>query len=643
MVSFIFTLVSPVYAANDYSHPMIFSRTLSGPGKCNLITIHSYAEVQGNIYTQSGVGWFVLSDEGYHVVTPAHVIAGASLVVGECLGYLFPMGLKSKSETLDLALLTIPEAYSALAFPMIALKNREEFLGKITNSIEREMLSDLNPEHFDEPFANKMLRQKSNYYKVPSGKGENSLQEYKSYDIDLIGFAYIRNELPSLVAETLAIRPGYSGAPFFIEVPRELQRPQHYLVGMLTRAEINGSRSLGVSLPQIFEVLPSMLNATNNTIDVYTYNMKLPVRLQYNNRVKNNVLERSQELIYNSPSGKSVTYTEICDDTTAESSEWGSPISIQKFEGKSLKDLGLQKLETNPPKLDPNLLKKLKQWELKLKSVEQKSGGGDYGEGGGSSRSLQNSKLATNDSSSMTGAQLTSYKREKTCLKMAIRDEQGHSLDSMISNGKIVKTTNLMEGFNALRVKSISLAENTYSGDLCKSYELISADRMEAFYESEGKVYVYGRTEGVARSEANNKSMSNGTLRCQKNQIEINLTSKALDLNVLFENPTSAHGYVSLKNMGPMCTIQLNAKNYSVANRWKHQIRSQQMDLDINLGTSGRILTIKVLRISPECRPDKTHGLWLEEINFSDQATINMSIKPDTFTAFRLRSSNESQ
>lgn len=645
LLIFLFAWISSASAANDFSHPMVFSGSPLGPDRCKLITVHSYIEDQGNIYTQSGVGWFILGEQGYRVITPAHVIAGANLVFGECLGELFPMGLQSKSETLDLALLTIPESYSSFAFPMIVLENRNTFLSKVSDPLQRELLNVLNPEHFNEPFDNKMLQQKSNYYLVPDGRSGNSWQRYKSFEMDLIGIgtAHIENDLPSLVVETLAIRPGFSGAPLFIEVPQEFQKPQNYFVGMLTRAEINGSRSLGISLPQILEILPRMLNAANNNLDVYTDAHKLPVRLRYHNLVKNGVMERSQDLIYSPPSGKTFTFTEICDDTTAESSEWGKGTPVQTFSPKSLKDLGLQKLEIAPPKVDKKLLKNLLDLNLKLKAVEQKTAGGDYGEGGGGPRSLKNSKLMTTDPNTTVGANLSSYKKEKTCSKMAVKNDQGKSVDSMIAKNKVVKTTNLTEAFNTLKSNGASWAETMHSGNICESYQLISARRVETYYRYRDQMYTYGRTEGVARAENINASEEQSYLRCRGNQIEIVLSTPILAMNLLLDRAGPGRGSVTLRNNSENCTIQMSKQNYSAANRWKHQIRTHQMDMDINLGTEGRILSIKILRTSKECSPNKNDELWLEEVNFSDQETVNKKFKPRTLIGDTLRSPNERQ
>lgn len=657
LLNLAFAWITSAYAANEFTHPTIISRSPPAPGLCKLMNVHSYIEEQGNIYTQSGVGWFVQSDQGYHVITPAHVIAGANLVFGECQGRLFAMGLQSKSETLDIALLTIPLAYSQIAFPMIVLKNRNDFLNEFTNPMTREMINDLNPDHFNESFEKKMLRQVGNSYLVPDQNTGKAWKEFETRDIDLIGFAHFRDELPSLVVESLAIRPGYSGAPFFIKVTREIQRPQYYLAGMLTRAEINSSRSLGVSLTQILEVLPEMLSAKTTEIDVYAESLNLPVRLNYQNRVKNGVMVRSQELVYQSSTGKTKTFSEVCDDSYAESSEWGKTnapqnfntepskwgnnIAPKKFNIDSLKDLKSQKLEINPPNVNHRTLKQFLDMNRNLKSIESDSKGGDYGEGGGNYRSLNSTLFATNDKNTIFGASLTSYKNEKTCSKMAILDELGNSLDSIVSDNRIVKTTNIMEGFNSLKKKNILFTEKIESGNICDSYQLISSERQEVFYNFEGDEYVYGRTEGVARNDVKYYSTNNGYLRCHNNKIEIKLTSPILDMNVLLENPNTGYGYVNLKNASESCQVKLSTKNYSIASRWKHQIRSQQMDLDINLGTAGRILNVKVLRASSECSSRKSKKLWLEELNFSDQSTVDKTIKPATFTGFKLRSTNE--
>ncbi|MNU04723.1 hypothetical protein D3C72_2492580 [compost metagenome] len=61
-----------------------------------------------------------------------------------------------------------------------------------------------------------------------------------------------------------------------------------------------------------------------------------------------------------------------------------------------------------------------------------------------------------------------------------------------------------------------------------------------------------------------------------------------------------------------------------MANRWKHQIRSRHIDVDISIGTQGRIVGIKFLRVPSECqvgefKPDRQ--FWMGEENFFDYSS----------------------
>lgn len=639
-------LGSTSFGANEYGRPVIFSGAGLPYGRCKIVTIHSLTEVQGQVYSQSGVGWFISGDEGYRLLTPAHVVSGADALLGECLGQFFPVQLQSRSETLDLALLKPLSDISTFAYPLIYLKTREQALAQM-NQGDQNGLKSFHPDHFAKPLETLVQQQITNSYQLPGTDSQNPMIKVKSSDLDIVkmGIAHYENSINSLIVETLGIQPGYSGAPLFAHI----QKPDFndtdffintvsgdgdystlFLMGMLTRTEVNGSRALGVSLPMILKALPYLMNSQNPQADAYAQVLGLRVRLQYTNSIKNKVMERSQQLIDDS-NGVRKVYSEICEDETLESSEWSASSAASS---QSLNKLVQQyKSMASDSQKRPQLEKIAQQYKAPsrdLKSIQQKSGGGDYGEGGGSGASLKNGQLMTPDRhrAYRGGYSLTAYKLNKPCQKVSLKDNEGKIFDALLVQGRLKKATSLAEAFNALSKGAVLTTSS--SAPLCTDLNLYGSQltSAETRYEVPNrKSLIHARSEGYVQ-EGTPKNERQGRLRCSLenspggviSKIELQLQQENMNMQVTLGDVKNPRGFIQLEN--PACAVQLSSKNYTLANRWKHQIRSEMMDVDVNLNTEGRVLSIKVLRASPACASKENTLLWMQEIHFNDLDTM---------------------
>lgn len=645
--------VSTSFAANEYARPVIFSGAGLPYGRCKIVTIHSLTEAKGQVYSQSGVGWFVSGEEGYRLLTPAHVVSGADALLAECLGQFFPVQLQSRSETLDLALLKPLSDVSSFAYPLIYLKTREQALA-LMSPADRIGLKSFHPDHFTKPLESLVKLQMTNSYQLPGPDSQTPMIKIRSSDGDItkMGIAHYENGINSLIVETLGIQPGYSGAPLFAHINKPDFSDTDFLVntlsgdgdyttlflmGMLTRTEVNGSRALGISLPMILKALPYLMSSQNPHTDAYAQALGLRVRLQYTNAIKNKVLERSQQLI-DDTSGARKVYSEICEDETLESSEWSANSAASS---QSLNKLVQQyKTLASDSQKRPQLEKIADQYKVQsrdLRSFQQKSGGGDYGEGGGSSASLKNGQLMIPDRNVYYHGgyyTLTAYKLNKPCQKVSLQDESGKIFDALMVQGRLTKATSLAEAFDALsKGAQLGTANST---PLCKALNLYASkmDSIETQYPGpNGKSLIHARSEGYVQDGAP-RSTRLGTLRCSiesspsgpLSKVDIDFQQQNMRMQVTLGDVKNPRGFIHLEN--PACGVQLSTKNYTMANRWKHQIRSEMMDVDVNLNTEGRVLSIKVLRAAPVCAHKSGTLLWMQEVHFND---LDSLIKKTTF------------
>ncbi|WP_413574569.1 hypothetical protein ACLVWU_10100 [Bdellovibrio sp. HCB290] len=631
MPSIILALILMSYPSFGLGRDNLANPTvISGPGAvkdhnaCQIIKVRSYAYSENKIYAQEGVGWVLKSTQGTHILLPAHVIAGSNLIAGECGGRSFPLTLKNKSETLDLALLNTPEQAASFLFPLIDLQDRNESLNNIKG--RRKVMADaLVPEHTSQVLKFAMQNQEMNYYLVPSII-PNTPERFNSYggDMEIVGFTQMAEGLHSLIVESLAIRPGFSGSPFFVKAAPENPTPEEaamaltnedlyykpYLAGMLTKVEINGSRSLGVSLPKILEALPRLMSSKDADAG-------RALRLRYVEKVTAGVLERSQEMVQTLSDGSQRIYTEICNDSTAESSEW---IKAEKEPNPQTKVI-IKEISIDPQKVKTMRYEDLSQAIKDLKDSKVGSSiqrtGGDYGEGGGGVLSLKNATFLVPVLDYEALNYLSSYKIKKNCDLSMIRDNYGTIFDSKSIGGRQVKTATLAELYNALT--------NPNAGkNSCINASLNATGGMDQFtattYLMNGTKYVYLRTEGEAKKgQAGVQSIT-----CDGNTTRVNFSSGNIKMDVNFSKSGKAQGYINLTSAeDKLCQVQLNPRNYRAVGNWKHLIRSKELDADIILGNEDRVFSLKILRVSDACSPTYIDKLWMQEVNFSEGSRLS--------------------
>ncbi|WP_413574654.1 hypothetical protein ACLVWU_10530 [Bdellovibrio sp. HCB290] len=605
------------WGRENLSNPTV----LSGPGintntqQCQIINVYSYAIAGEKIYAQVGVGWVISAANQLRILLPAHVVAGAELLTGKCGNNVFPLALKSKSETLDLALLDTTSQATPYLLPLISLEDRNDFLKSLSGK-QKSLVSSLAPPHTKSDITKALSEQSTNFYLIPSSTPNNP-EMIKAETMISLGYSRIEKGIPSLYAESQAIRPGFSGSPFFVQSRHQASRDdmnmalfnpylfdKAYLVGMLTKAEINGSRSLGISLPDILETLPRLLASSDADAG-------RPIRLRYAEKINGGILERKQELIQNLSDGSQRIFTEICNDSTAESSEWNTSNQQPSTQTKSvLKELSVdpQKIKTLNPEDFKKITSDLQRSHL---GTSARVSGGDYGEGGGSLYTLKDAIFMkpTRDSGGFLTADLSAYKSKKFCDQPMIKDQHGKKFDSITVGGKQIKTTTLAEYYTALTTPG--LGQNSCISTYLGGFGMEAAN----VYLVNGEELVYTRVESSIGNSA-----SENILQCNGSETRVKLSGGNLFVDATFSKSGSARGSVQLRtSQGGLCDIQLNGKNTRSVGSWRQQIRTKDVDIDVTFGAEDRAMGFKILRASAACNPFHSGKLWMYELNFSNK------------------------
>lgn len=223
---------------------------------------------------------------------------------------------------------------------------------------------------------------------------------------------------------------------------------------------------------------------------------------------------------------------------------------------------------------------------------------------------------------------LTSYRRNKLCEKVVIKDHQGRIYDSILFQGKIKRATSLVEAYDALSAGGRWVPTSEWR--MCENYYLTrdaSTDTATTFYNSDGRLYFHSRTEGIAKPARQQHRSENqqGQISCFKNEIQIQLQEKDLDIKLKLTENRPPEGYIRFSNSN--CAISVTSKNYFTANQWKYLIRDPKADLDISLNSEGRILSIKILRLNANCSQKPHELLWLRELNYLDPKSMDEKSK----------------
>lgn len=203
---------------------------------CDLVEVRSELEYpvadQVKIFRQIGVGWVVDGKEkDLWILTPAHVVDGATRTQIRCRGKVLQASLWISSPTLDLALLRISSTQSEISLlkPLLSLT---DVLPDMENGGSARVRV-INPQR------------KKYYYSTVSSP---------IYRIKNPGGHPLLGVMQAIQLDVLGVRPGMSGSPVFDF------KDQRHPMGMIVKTLNNSSMSLAISITDIKNILPGLFD-----------------------------------------------------------------------------------------------------------------------------------------------------------------------------------------------------------------------------------------------------------------------------------------------------------------------------------------------------------------------------------------------
>ncbi|WP_413557136.1 hypothetical protein [Bdellovibrio sp. HCB209] len=431
---------------------------------CNVVTVHAVTEINGKSFYQSGIGWVVISKNNEReVITPAHVIHGATKIIVQCSTLNVFATIKGVSVTKDIAVLKIQTttattwAEENFLTALIYMQEYQDFKAKYPG-----VGSDA-PDHtalMDNKWFDKSGFKRWTYVIANQGRemntsfGKTNDQMIQSTPkVSLLSnkssASYGGSDL--VAVETFAIRPGFSGTPLIFQdeasAPGKDQfsfmKNGKYVAGMLIRTDISGGRSLAITIGDVIRTYFEISDVTDATI---VFNAPLRIEradavtgpiIRYTLKAGEQALSKTPVLLQSMGGARYYQATEVCKDSYQESSDWISTKGINFDKGdanfseaESIVDkIRAEKENQTNEILRKNLLKEdlknkfsdknLKDNLLKggTNSTLLKVGGGDYTEGGGGIMAAINSTFKTDamQSENIQNMSTSMYRTETTC------------------------------------------------------------------------------------------------------------------------------------------------------------------------------------------------------------------------------------
>lgn len=701
----------------------------AGPtSKCGLVTVQAERDSNAGRIQQTGLGWIVLDTVARRlvVVTPAHVVFGGERLFALCGESTFSLAVRSTSTTLDLAVLDIqnPAGISntlASMGPILILgESQQEMIEEVvaqlpasermsTNS--KESLGSLwaqrggkvpaefflryfAVDHNQFDFLSLLREQSFDGYFYVDPRRERTLRSVRSLEPDYQSLGLVLPMSPDdtalfgqrtpLSVGNLAIRPGFSGAPLFVmsRPPSSIQEwaqtafamgsiPERllptYLVGMMTKTELNGIRSVAISLPDMLKVLPKMIREPK-PIDYWRILNPTKPFLSYHLVTDGVSIARQTSLEIPRRHADPYVLTEYCLSDYLESSDWDEGRRRPDFFGENLKDLLNPERRVVPRNLVP--LSPLRNWPARNSRPERNEfqrkdskeflersrgylrGGGDYGEGGGGSSSAKNfntdrSPHADEHDSDRLGV----HRSRSICRQAGILLPDGRLLVGLRASRK--RTAKDVDELDHLYGLALTLGEKLISEiehdgvimnapkiepSLVCSKENLGPGLRRQFVTYRPITYALPTSSGPLMylkipfaddpSLTGADSNSSSELSCSSDRQTIRLAFEqqpidgrsslvdsdfssrvdswiipGISLDLQWSGAGSPRGKIRITSERGTCTFQVNEQNAVQANPWRTYIRDGDLALNVSLGLGRRAVNIDMIGIPDSCWP----------------------------------------
>ncbi len=632
---------------------------------CPLLSIEAKKSIATKTYSQTGIGWIIANESRDNaqpkvaVLVPAHVVWGADTITGRCNDKITEFKITALSQTYDLALLDFSrknfEELGNTSIPLLWRGRAPLNLGDIDaattvrqKQIFQELVIDHAPISLDEELAH---QQDIGIHYVLPGQEKNSKTiftptDWRSFLEPSRVLSQNQNVFlglkKTILLNQFAVRPGFSGSPLFVlpapgrynsllfdETRSRVALPR-ILIGMVVKTEVNGSRAIAISLEDILRVLPELQSAEPDQ-DPYVVGHPNQAHMQYafdSEKLAKGELQRRQQLIIPRQNKSPYLIGEFC-GTFKDSSDW-EPISRTTLDSESQS----RKRRSNETKV-------------------ARPPGGDYGDSGGTTNPNKG-EFALEIDSDEGNSHFASYRNLQSCPNPGLLLPSGKIINSIRSPRKKIfrRTLSLnditdlaerdgealialleTEGqtANSQKIDIESICNDQVMGSeqkLFLNYGQIGRPRFTKLLKEDPASYSpfpnplsYGRISAQASRQ---KGFPGFTLECSKSPTNKVLTINYGDATLSVAAQLSDRGLQGKVIIRPSklleCAVDLTSENTKSSSVWRHQIRSEAMDLDIHFGSQGRIFGIDLLRIGRGCGNLQSDlGLWLYEVDFTKE------------------------
>ncbi|MGE0633537.1 MAG: hypothetical protein AB7O96_14080, partial [Pseudobdellovibrionaceae bacterium] len=455
-----------------------------------------------------------------------------------------------------------------------------------------------------------------------------------------------------LSVEFSAIRPGYSGAALYVQIKDDIKTVTQvanrlgenshsillgdngdstlpkYLIGMITKTELNSNRSLAIPISDILEFIRS------NTTEEY---LKHPSRGYLFNHgfLQTDLFKSTEQGLYNvsklshlkslrsfSPAclpdfKYTADFEAVAKSTDKNSLQIPKIKSLKKIDSKAIEQLKkFYKPETGP------LL------DLEIETIERR-GGGDIGEGSGPtqlSADMQFKKFfpqGSEDRPTAFGfAYLKSRLRCQTDGLIVTQPGEKQTLTTLAeSRGRYYKTTSLSEIWNVLEKDPQAQIDPTLTQHpLCANG--FSSRSKKSFYFAKTEILQLPNSEGgyLRAQKVLKESKADigvGSINCSPDLSQLNVNfneNLAQGWPVKIKFQTDAQKNISGTAEIGSCRIDLDHQTTYSSSIWEHHFGNAALAGKISLDTEGRPVKVSFTNISPTCLGGSVLDLYTIEI-----------------------------
>jgi hypothetical protein len=435
---------------------------------------------------QKGVGWITMFANKLYVLTPYHVATHATALMIQCRSKFFPVQLKSYSASKDLALLTFEPSIHApgMLSPLLWLNGRtnyDKFLTSLSPEL-REQMSLMNPDISPFKFTDLIQSGRVAGALLPQTGNESSPIVVSGAFEALRKRTRVRLQRPDegvlsalqypLIMEGIGIRPGFSGAPAYIQLPISPGSiPQHLspeqaaamilferlshrtlplvIVGMITKTETNGTNSAAISIEDLVSTAKQLLSIDGNLDE---HSSQDDLRFGYDSQPTSYGEVLLKTVSFKNQTGQIIKLRETCDTEYRHSSD----VPVVSRHGKwldaakalqhdpSLDIATAYGLENKGEDLFSAASSSLDTTKPSEESLRIARGGGDYGDGGGDADTRYTYLL---DSSAQFGmaSPVAAFKTNNQCLSRGLQLDDGRTLTSARARGRIVRLSGISD------------------------------------------------------------------------------------------------------------------------------------------------------------------------------------------------------